>query len=322
MRHTITNSTRSAGSIITSSTRSAGSIITGAAAGIAAALMLLVCCALPATAAAQETATLHTSFSPDRLGAPTTIGFSFQVSTPEGAAPPPLVGMDLKMPAGMNYVNTTLGLAICNKGRLLEDGAASCPVNSRLGSGKAYVEVPFGKGAGHELPSITAFMGSPRHENMVILFYVDGRTPVYGQYIFEGEVQPQSGVFGSQLSSSIPEVKSVPGGPNVSIVRAEAKIGPEHLLYNRRVHGKLQHFRPRGIAVPEKCPKGGFPFAATFLFQDGSQAQATSVVPCPKPVIHRHTGRSRQGRGQSGSGHGHHNRARKSSRRGRRPHHG
>jgi hypothetical protein len=44
---------------------------------------------LPAAASAvTETATLHASFSPDRLGASTTIAFGFDLSTTEGVAPP------------------------------------------------------------------------------------------------------------------------------------------------------------------------------------------------------------------------------------------
>jgi hypothetical protein len=251
----------------------------------AAACLAAACCALPAAAAAQGEAvqaTLHASFSPDRLGVGTTIGFGFTVKTADGLAPPPLIGMDLHMPAGMNYTETTLGLAECSTKTLEARGAGGCPVNSRLGYGQAYVEVPFGKGAGHELPEITAFMGSPGREgNMVVLFYVDGTTPVYGQYIFTGEVLPENGIFGSQLSTVVPLVPSVPDGPDVSIIRGTTSIGPNHLTYYKRVHGRRVAFHPRGIAVPEHCPKGGFPFSAQFSFQDGSQAQATAVVPCP-----------------------------------------
>jgi hypothetical protein len=254
--------------------------------GAAAALLVAACCALPAAAAAQVEAvqaTLHASFAPDRLGASTTIGFSFAVKTADGLAPPPLTGMDLRMPAGMNYTETTLGLAECSKQTLETRGAAGCPANSRLGYGQAYVEVPFGKGAGHELPEITAFMGPPgREENMVVLFYVDGVTPVYGQYIFTGEVLPAGGIFGSQLSTSVPLVESVSDGPDVSIVRGSTSIGPNHITYYKRVHGRQVAFHPRGIAVPERCPKGGFPFKAQFSFQDGAQAQASAVVPCPR----------------------------------------
>ena len=105
---------------------------------------LLACCALPATAGATETATLQTSFSPDRLGASTTIGFGFQIATPGGGLPAPLTSLSLNLPAGIDYVSTTLGLAICTPSVLRTRGPSGCPPNSLLGSGSALVEVPFG----------------------------------------------------------------------------------------------------------------------------------------------------------------------------------
>ena len=76
-------------------------------------------------------------------------------------------------------------------------------------------------------------------------------------------------------------VASVPGGPNVSIVSVTSTIGPAHLTYYRTVRGRRVPFSPRGVSVPERCPHGGFPFAATFGFQDASTASATTTVPCP-----------------------------------------
>jgi hypothetical protein len=252
---------------------------------LAAAAALLVCgCAAPAVAAgATEQASLHASFSPDRLGASTTIGFSFQVSTTEGLAPPPMTAVDLHMPAGMNYTETTLGLAICQPAVLQAKGPSGCSPNSRLGYGSASVEVPFGTGSGHELPEIQALMGPPSKGNMVVLFYANGQTPVFAQLVFQGEVLPQFGRFGSQLSTFVPPIPSVPNGPDVSIVQVQATIGPNHLTYYKHVHGKLVSFHPVGIAVPEHCPSGGFPFSAEFTFQDGSHASAATTVACPKP---------------------------------------
>jgi hypothetical protein len=73
----------------------------------------------------------------------------------------------------------------------------------------------------------------------------------------------------------------VAGGPDVSIVSVQATIGPSHLTYYKHVHGRLVPFSPRGVSVPERCPRGGFPFAAEFTFQDGSSASAQTTVPCP-----------------------------------------
>lgn len=235
----------------------------------------------PAGAAVTEQAALHASFSPDRLGAATTIGFGFDVSTTEGLAPPPLSNINLHMPAGMDFTQTTLGLAICNPATLQAHGLAGCPPNSRLGFGSASVEVPFGTGSGHELPEIQALMGPPSNGNMVVLFYANGQTPVFAQLVFKGEVLPSSGPFGSELATAVPPIPSVPNGPDVSILSVRATIGPSHLTYYKHVHGRLVPFHPTGIAIPERCPKGGFPFSADFTFQDGSHTSAATAVPCP-----------------------------------------
>lgn len=254
------------------------------------ALLALGCCRVSGMAlgAVSEQATLSASFTPDRLGASTTIGFGIHVLTTEGQAPPPMTAIDLHMPAGMNFTTTTLGLAICQPQELLTSGIHGCPANSRLGMGSALVEVPFGTGSGHEIPEIQAVMGPPSKGNMVVLFYANGQTPVFAQLVFAGEVLPAGGMFGSQLNTIVPPVPSVPEGPDVSIVNVSATIGPEHLTYYKHKHGKLVSFHPVGISVPESCPEGGFPFTAELSFQDGSHTAASATVPCPKHVVHHH----------------------------------
>jgi hypothetical protein len=256
----------------------------------AATAAALACAAAAASAAATtETAKLQASFSPNRLGASTTIKFGFQIATAEGLAPPPLTGIDLHMPAGMNYTTTTLGLSVCSPEQLQAEGPSACSPNARLGYGSALVEVPFGTGAGHELPEIQAWMGPSHNGNMVVLFYANGQTPVFAQLVFAGEVLPSTGTFGSELATNVPPIPSVPNGPDVSIVSVKATIGPERLTHYKRVHGRQVAFHPRGIAVPEHCPSGGFPFSANFTFQDGSTAAASTTVPCPAPAPrHRH----------------------------------
>jgi hypothetical protein len=250
---------------------------------LAALMVSLACVLAPSGAqAVSEQTTLTASFSPDRLGAPTTITFGFHLATSEGVAPPPLTGLDLRMPAGVNYTTTTLGLAICQPAALVANGLAGCPANSRLGYGSAVVEVPFGTGSGHEIPEIQAVAGPSPNGNLVVLFYANGLYPVDAQLAFSGEVLPDSGRFGSQLATNVPLVTSVPGGPDVSIVSATSTIGPSHLTYYRHVHGQLVPFHPRGVSVPERCPRGGFPFAAQFSFQDGSRTSAQTTVACPR----------------------------------------
>ncbi len=264
-----------------------GTLRVGARGACIAALSLLACACLPASASAtSETATLHAAFTPDRLGASTTISFGFHIATSEGLAPPPLTSLDLRMPAGIDYATTTLGLAICQPAALEAKGVAGCPPNSRLGFGSAYVEVPFGADSGHELPEIQALMGPPHDGNLVVLFYANGQTPVEAHLVFTGELLPASGVFGSQLATEVPPIASVPGGADVSVVSVQSTIGPSRLTYYRHSHGRLVAFHPEGVSVPEHCPRRGFPFSARFNFQDGSSTQANTTVPCPHEGSH------------------------------------
>ena len=248
----------------------------------ALAVGLLAALCVPAAAGAAERATLQTSFSPDRLGASTTIGFGFQIANTEGGAPAPLTGVVLHLPRGIDYLTTTLGLAICQPAALLAYGLSGCPPDARLGSGSAYVEVPFGATLGYEIPDIQALMGPPREGNIVVLFYADGREPVYAQLVFEGELIAGSQTLGGSLDTAVPLVPSVPGGPPVSIVSVQARIGPEHLTYYERVGARTISFHPRGVSVPLSCPRGGFRFSADFSFADATTAGATSTVPCPR----------------------------------------
>jgi hypothetical protein len=229
-----------------------------------------------------EVVSLHTSMSPDRLGASTTIGFGFKIVNTTGGAPAPLQAIDLHLPKGIGYLSTTLGLATCEQAQLATRGPAACPPNSRLGFGSAYVEVPFGLTPAYETPGIQAFRGPSANENLVVLFYVDGQEPVFAQLVFDGELLAGSATLGGSLTAEVPLISSVPSGPPVSIVSVQTTVGPKDLTYYRRVHGKTIKFHPTGVSVPFRCPHGGFPFSANFSFIDGTTAAAASTVPCPR----------------------------------------
>jgi hypothetical protein len=55
-----------------------------------------------------------------------------------------------------------------------------------------------------------------------------------------------------------------------------------HLTYYERVHGRTIAYHPAGIGLPRSCPRGGFPFGATFSFLDGQHASARTKVACPR----------------------------------------
>lgn len=248
-----------------------------------AALAALACVAAlgPASAQAAQVVKLHASFTPDRYGASTTIGFGFTIANSEGGLPSPLTHLDLRMPPGMNYLTSSLGTAECSPQLLVEKGLTGCPANSRLGMGSAFVEVPFGSNSGREIPEIQALMGPPHNSNIVVLFYANGLAPVYAQIVFQGELVSGGGPFGEDLAAAIPLIPSVTNGPPVSIVNVKSTIGPQGLTYTKRVHGRVVDYKPQGVSVPERCPRGGFLFTADFAFLDGSTVTTTTKVPCP-----------------------------------------
>lgn len=244
---------------------------------------LALCAGLPASAHAAQTVTLETSFKPDRLGVRTTIEFGFQVhSTIRRRAPSPVVDVNLHLPAGLGLATSTLGLANCRPAALFERGLAGCPVNARIGFGSAIVAVPAEDEPVEEEGSITALVGPPNSEHLEVLFYAEGHAPVYAQLVFPGQVLDDRTPFSGRLNTAIPLIPTWPGGPDVAVTRMSSTIGPLGLTYYRRARDRIVPFHPRGIAMPRRCPRGGFPFRADIAFLDGTRESAQSTVPCPR----------------------------------------
>lgn len=234
-------------------------------------------------ACAAQTVTLQTSFRPDRLGVRTTIEFGFQVySTILGQSPSPVTGVDLHLPGGLGLASSTLGLANCAPAALLKQGPDGCPANAHIGFGSAVVAVPAEGQPVQEQGSITALVGPPNSEHLEVLFYAEGHTPVSAQLVFPGQVLDDGPPFSGRLNTTIPLIPTWPDGPDIAITSMSSTIGPLGLTYYRHVGGKIVPFHPRGIAVPKRCPHGGFPFRVDIAFLDGDQQSATSAVPCPR----------------------------------------
>jgi hypothetical protein len=249
----------------------------------------LAACAGPfawasASAFGAQQASLQVAFAPDRLGASTTVEFGFHVqSTTAGGVPSPLTSIDLDLPAGVSLATSSLGLAVCEPTVLLERGPEGCHANAHIGHGAARGEVALGTEVFTEAATVEAILGPPVHENEQIMFYVAGAEPLSAELIFPGElVLTAPPRYSGSLATSVPLVRAWFAGPYISLTSFSSTLGPLGLTYYRQRRGGLVPFRPRGIAVPKRCPRGGFPFAAEFSFLDGSGASAQAAVPCPR----------------------------------------
>jgi hypothetical protein len=248
--------------------------------------MLALCGCLSNAATSTQAAKLTVGFEPNRLDSSTTLVFDFGLTSAPGTTSSPLASVSLHFPAGIAYETSALGEASCEQQVLAERGVRGCPTNSRIGFGKAQIEVPLGPALLTETVNVTIFVGRSENGQIEVLYYATGIRPVIAQLVFPGELISEA--IGGELKTSIPLIATLPEAPDASVVRLETTIGPKDLLYTAKEHGKNMRYHPRGIQLPKVCPGGGFAFSATFRFEDGSTTVARSSVPCPDKEHERH----------------------------------
>jgi hypothetical protein len=214
------------------------------------------------------------AFTPERLGAPTTITSSFHIFWSE-RRPPVLVGAQLAYPRDLGFATSGLGLAACDPTLLEENGPAACPANSRVGGGSALVEVPIGGNLYEETVQLALVAGPSANGYLHLLVSAVGETPVAALVVLYAELLP------GRLSITVPPIPTLPEGPHVALVAMQLTIGG-HLTYYERVRGSNVAYHPAGVRLPASCPRAGFPFAATFTFLDGRHASAQTTVACPR----------------------------------------
>jgi hypothetical protein len=243
----------------------------------------LACACLPITAHAAQSTTLHVAFTPERLGQATTVEFGIQIAPTANSVPSPLTELDLSYPGNLGIAVSGLGLDTCSQSRLEADGPEGCPADSRMGKGSALAEIPIGPQAIHETANVAIVRAPAKDGQLALLFYANAATPVSEQITFPGQLFPAPD-HGS-LHIEVPLITSLPGGPNAAITELHATLGPRGLTYYEHVHGKNVSYHPNGILLPDSCPRGGFPFAASFTFEDGSHTSTSTTVPCPRSTL-------------------------------------
>jgi hypothetical protein len=246
-----------------------------------------VCVCPPSTASALQSLRLHATFTPERLGQGTTVGFAFQIAASSNQVPSPLTGIEVSYPVDLGFALSELGLARCSAEALEVFGLQGCPANSLMGYGTARAEIQIGPSILHETVHVTVFRTTNHGGHLALLIYASGATPVDAQIVFPAVVFPAKAPFGGRLDMAVPLVPSLPEAPDVAVVQFSSTLGPQNLRYHERVHGRSVSFKPRGIPLPTSCPRGGFPFSAKFGFQDGSNAVAQTTVPCPPGMRRR-----------------------------------
>lgn len=251
-----------------------------AAIAIAATTLTALLAASPA-ASGTTTATLSASFQPYSLGRRSTLQFGFAFKT-AAAIPPPLTQVELRYPADIGVYNSEMGLASCEAAAIEAAGPLACPANSVMGYGVVHTGVMLGQTEIDESAVITVFRAPYHGRHFALLFFAEGRRPVLTNVIFPGLLLSAREPFGGRVSIGVPLVATLPDAPYVSVLRMHATLGPEKVTYFKRAGGITFAFRPRGLQLPRRCPRGGFQFAASFAFSDGTRAGARTTVRCPR----------------------------------------
>ncbi len=246
------------------------------------ALAAVFVCLYPATTAgATQSVGLGASFTPYRLGAPTTIDLNLQIQAPAGEIPSALTEVEVRYPQNLGFALSGLGLAVCSSPTLEAAGSSGCPANSIMGHGSAVAELRFGAQLVTENASISIARAPDREGHIALLLYASGPSPVNTQILSPAQLLPTSPPFGGRLNMELPVIPSVPGAADVAIVELNVTLGPQGLTYYEHAEGATLAYSPKGILLPTTCPHRGFPFAATFSFLDGSRPHATATLPCP-----------------------------------------
>jgi hypothetical protein len=248
--------------------------------GTLSAVFVGLCVAGPARAT--QLVKLDAGFTPYRLGAPTTIDLGLSIHASSGQIPSALTEVEVRYPQNLGFALSGLGLAICSPAMLETSGAGGCPANSIMGRGSATAELGFGTQLVTENASISIARAPDQEGHIALLLYASGPSPVNTQILSPAQLLPSSPPFGGRLNMQLPLIPSVPGAPDVAIVALNVTLGPRGLTYYEHAAGATLGYTPKGILLPKTCPRGGFPFAASFSFLDGSHPETRAVLPCPR----------------------------------------
>lgn len=236
---------------------------------------------------AGQKASLTASFHPKHLGAPTTISLAFAITSVPPDSQTPLRSVSLQLPSEMGIATSGLGLENCLVSRLEALGPRGCPTDSLMGRGTATAEIPIADEVIAESARVELFSAPVRSGRLALLVYASAESPVFAQLVFPAVVVPAASPYSEGIETSVPLVPSLPGAPDVAVTRFQMALGTTsrgigRFVYYRPIHGRRTPYAPSGLLLPPRCPKGGFPFAAHFAFEDGTTASAYTSVACPR----------------------------------------
>ena len=235
------------------------------------------------TSSATQMATLHASFRPDRLGAPTSLSATASFGSSVAGPLSPVSSVTTYGPAGMSLDVRGAGTCTAGLAALLRSGPGVCPLDSRVGFGRATGLMELGGTRVPEPLTLEFFLAPRAHGRLAMLVYAAGNTPAIEQLALLGTEVHGQRPYGLGLSLAVPSVASLPGAAPGWVEHVTVSLGSAHAAYYRTVHGRRRLVHVRGVTVPTRCPRGGFPIESELSFADRSSTLARTTIPCPAP---------------------------------------
>jgi len=189
-------------------------------------------------------------------------------------------------PASVGLLSSGLGLVACS--RPAADFATVLITGSRLGGCSPNAVIAYGTARANvllsdgqvipEYATVTLLLGEVVNGRIGLVVFVDGVRPFGAKLAYAGELRRASGSFGGALVARLPAIPALAGTATVALTNMRLAIGSRAIVYRTRGG---ERYRPEGVALPSRCPSGGFRFRAEVGFADGGQAAAETVVRCP-----------------------------------------
>ena len=209
------------------------------------------------------------------MGAATTVGFALSVDPPADGSLPPVSSVEVRYPSSLGLLTSGLGLETCAPTTLEAQGPKACPPDALMGAGSAVVEVQFGPEIVTETVSLVIYAAPSSDGYIHLAILASGREPVLASIVLPAVIHP------GQLDITVPPINSLPGAPSAALVEMHTQLGGR-LTYYEHAHGHTIAYRPRGIGLPERCPRHGFELGATLRFTNGQSSAARTRIPCPR----------------------------------------
>ncbi len=244
-----------------------------------AALLLGACLVLATVARAEESLTVHASFTPDRLGAVTNLSLTASFLSGEANPPSPVTRVTLYAPAGIEV--DALGAGTCAAAALRQRGPSGCPADSRAGFGGGIGVLTLPKEKVHATYTLDFFFAPREDGRLRLLVYASSRAPIGVELVLIAKQIPAPRPYGLGFSVEVPPISTFPGAPNASIESAFVTIGAPNVAYYELIRGRKRLVHIRGIVMPKKCPAGGFPTEGIVDLADGTALTVNSTIPCP-----------------------------------------